>query len=132
VPEVVEFCIPAKELLAYVKTLPRDRWLMRSAVVEFAVEEEATTLSCFGITRRFVHPDGAFPRWRHLAPAEDQAEAISSVAFNAGHLANLVKTLSNDGKKQPVILRFHGEHKVITVTTTHPKAWLGLLMPVKL
>src|SRR5690606_19695054 len=128
----VEFCIPAKELLAYVKLLPtRDRSLMRSAVVEFAVKDGATVLSCFGITRRFADPGGPFPEWRRLVPAEDQAKAVSSVAFNAGYLANLIKTLGNDGKKYPVILGFSGEHKIITVSTTNPKTWQGLLMPVK-
>src|SRR5690606_23362919 len=78
VPEFVEFGIPAKELLAYVKLLPtRDRSLMRSAVVEFAVEDGATVLSCFGITRRFAHPGGPFPEWRRLVPAGAQAEAVS-------------------------------------------------------
>lgn len=138
--------IPATELAAYVKGLPKPGRGGTDFPVTLALDVienthskgHALTFTCTTydgqLVRRVVGIDGDFPKWNTLIPREDQlaeSQGVTGISCNPQYLADVSK-MPQERKGNPVAVRF--------TTPTRPMLWTGegahvswqyLLMPVK-
>lgn len=138
--------VPAKELTAYVKGLPKPSRgfpdfpvTLTLDVIENAHSRgHAVTFTCTTYdgqqVRRVVGLDGDFPKWAPLFPDEATLAASSgvcTVAYNPHYLADLAK-MPQDRKADPVRISFTEAHRpaVCEGQGSHVE-WKYLLMPVR-
>jgi len=134
--------VPAKELAAYVKGLPKPG----RGGVDFPVtltldtvgSGHAVTFTCNTFdgqqVRRVVGLDGDYPKWAPLFPGEAEfaaSEGVCAVAYNPHYLADLAK-MPQGRKGDPVRMSFTTPHRpaVCEGKGSHVE-WKYLLMPVR-
>lgn len=139
--------VPAKELAAYVKGLPKPSRGFPDFPVTLTLDvienshstSHAVTFTCTTYdgqqVRRVVGLDGDFPKWALLFPDERElaaSEGVSTVAYNPHYLADLAK-MPQDRKADPVRISFTTPHRpaVCQGEGSHVQ-WRYLLMPVRM
>ena len=137
--------VPAKELAAYVKGLPKPGrgadfpvTLTLDVIENGHSKGHAVTFTCTTYdgqqVRRVVGLDGDFPKWAPLFPDEGTLAAskgVCTVAYNPHYLADLAK-MPQDRKADPVRMSFTTPHRpaVCEGKGSHVE-WKYLLMPVR-
>ncbi len=137
--------VPAKELAAYVKGLPKPGrgadfpvTLTLDVIENGHSRGHAVTFTCTTYdgqqVRRVVGLDGDFPKWAPLFPDEGTLAAskgVCTVAYNPHYLADLAK-MPQDRKGDPVRISFTETHRpaVCQGKGSHVE-WKYLLMPVR-
>jgi DNA polymerase-3 subunit beta len=137
--------VPAKELAAYVKGLPKPGrgadfpvTLTLDVIENGHSRGHAVTFTCTTYdgqqVRRVVGLDGDFPKWASLFPDEATLAAskgVCTVAYNPHYLADLAK-MPQDRKGDPVRISFTETHRpaVCQGKGSHVE-WKYLLMPVR-
>jgi DNA polymerase-3 subunit beta len=129
--------VPAKELVAYVKTLPKPTRYGLPAVVMIKPGEGEVTFTCTSpdgeVTRTIRTLDGEFPKYQSLVPTEFKDLPSDGIAMNPQYVADVAKM--PNGKGVPVRLQFTEPnrpmvwHGGVTGSDMH---WRYLLMPVRL
>jgi DNA polymerase III sliding clamp (beta) subunit (PCNA family) len=128
--------VPAKELAAYVKALPktgrRSGGWERVIMVPGDGEVTFTCDTADGTVSRTIRTlDGEYPKYAPLIPGEDRFTATDSISCNPVFLADLSK-LPNV-KNGPVSVTFTGEGRPMLWTGKGDVvSWQYLLMPVRL
>jgi DNA polymerase III sliding clamp (beta) subunit (PCNA family) len=138
--------VPAKELAAYVKGLPKPSRGFPDFPVTLTLDVienghsrgHAVTFTCTTYdgqqVRRVVGLDGEFPKWAPLFPDEGTlaaSEGVCMVAYNPHYLADLAK-MPQDRKGDPVRMSFTTPNRpaVCQGKGSHVE-WKYLLMPVR-
>jgi len=134
--------VPAKELAAYVKGLPKPGRRGVDFPVTLTLDTvgggHAVTFTCTTLDgqqmRRVVGLDGEFPKWAPMFPDEGTLAAgkgVCTVAYNPHYLADLAK-MPQDRKGDPVRMSFTEPHRpaVCEGKGAHVE-WKYLLMPVR-
>jgi DNA polymerase-3 subunit beta len=138
--------VPAKELAAYVKGLPKPGRGGADFPVTLTLDRienghskgHAVTFTCTTFdgqqVRRVVGLDGDYPKWAPLFPGEAEfaaSEGVCAVAYNPHYLADLAK-MPQDRKGDPVRMSFTTPHRpaVCQGKGSHVE-WKYLLMPVR-
>jgi DNA polymerase III subunit beta len=124
--------LPAKELVAYVKSLPRASKRGTPALVAIRPEADGVRFTCDTgdgeVSRMIPTLDGEFPKWRSLLPTE--WGAVEAIAMDPKYLADVAKMPTP--RHAPVRVRF--------TMPTRPMVWSGegecvkwqyLLMPMR-
>ena len=130
--------VPAKELAAYVKGLPKPG----RGGVDFPVTltldavggGHAVTFTCTTHdgqqVRRVVGLDGDFPKWEPLIPGVDRVAAIDGISCNPAYLADVAKMPT--AKNGPVSVSFTGaDRPMVWAGEGSHVEWKYLLMPVR-
>jgi DNA polymerase-3 subunit beta len=139
--------VPAKELAAYVKGLPKPGrggadfpvTLTLDVIENAHSTSHAVTFTCTTFdgqqVRRVVGLEGEFPKWAPMFPDEDTLAAshgVSTVAYNPHYLADLAK-MPQDRKGDPVRMSFTESHRpAVCVGKGSHVEWKYLLMPVRI
>ena len=130
--------VPAKELAAYVKGLPkgtaRGGAVSRDMVVMVPGDGEVT-FTCDtpdGTVSRTIRTlDGEFPKYRTLIPGEDKLAPVGDISCNPGYLADVAKMPARV-KHDPVTVTFSGDNKPMLWTGEGVcTSWTYLLMPIR-
>ena len=124
--------LPTKELVAYVKSLPKGSRRALPLVVVVRPESHGVRFTCDTgegeVSRLIPALDGEFPKWRSLLPTE--WGAVEGIAMDPKFVADVAKMPSVRGR--PVRVRF--------TMPTRPMVWSGegecvkwqyLLMPMR-
>jgi DNA polymerase III subunit beta len=124
--------LPAKELVAYVKSLPKASKRGTPALVAIRPEADGVRFTCDTgdgeVSRMIPTLDGEFPRWASLLPTE--WGAVEAIAMDPKYLADVAKMPRVRGAS--VRVRF--------TMPTRPMVWSGegecvkwqyLLMPMR-
>jgi DNA polymerase III sliding clamp (beta) subunit (PCNA family) len=137
--------VPAKELAAYVKGLPKQRargssgmepvtlTLERAEGYKFQTVHTVTfTCASDGVeqSRRVISLDGEFPKWEPLIPGVDRVAAIDGISCNPAYLADVAKMPT--AKNGPVSVSFTGpDRPMVWAGEGSHVEWKYLLMPVR-
>lgn len=124
--------LPAKELVAYVKSLPKASKRGTPALVAVRPEVGGVRFTCDTgegeVSRMIPTLDGEFPKWRSLLPTE--WGAVEGIAMDPKYVADVAKMPTP--RHAPVRVRF--------TMPTRPMVWSGegecvkwqyLLMPMR-
>jgi len=128
--------VPAKELAAYVKALPktgrRSGGWERVVMVPGEGEVTFTCDTADGTVSRTIKTlDGEYPKYAPLIPGEDRFTATESISCNPVFLADVAKLPSV--KNGPVSVTFTGEGRPMLWTGKGDVvSWQYLLMPVRM
>lgn len=129
--------VPAKEFVAYVKTLPKPARYGLPAVVMVKPGEGEVTFTCTTadgeVTRTIRTLDGEFPKYDRLVPTEFDALPAEGIAMNPQYVADVAKM--PNGKGVPVRVQFTAPNRPMVWWGGVPGSdmhWKYLLMPVRL
>lgn len=124
--------LPAKELVAYVKSLPKASKRGTPALVAVRPEGDGVRFTCDTgegeVSRMIPTLDGEFPKWRSLLPTE--WGAVEAIAMDSKYVADVAKMPTP--RHAPVRVQF--------TMPTRPMVWSGesefvqwqyLLMPMR-
>lgn len=128
--------VPAKELAAYVKALPktgrRSGGWEKVVIVPGDREVTFTCDTADGTVSRTIRTlEGEYPKWAPLVPDADRVTAVEGISCNPAYLADVAKMpLVKNG---PVSATFTGEGRPMLWTGEGDAvSWRYLLMPVRL
>ena len=128
--------VPAKELAAYVKGLPktgrRSGGWERVVMVPGDGEVTFTCDTADGTVSRTIRTlDGEFPKYRTLIPGEDKLAPVGDISCNPSYLADVAKMPARV-KHDPVTVTFSGDNKPMLWTGEGVcTSWTYLLMPIR-
>lgn len=129
--------VPAKELAAYVKALPKDKRNAHPHVVMMYPENGQVRFVCDTdggeVSRTIRTLDGEFPKYQSLVPSEFSDLPATGIACNPGYLADVAKMPVE--RNCPVRVQFTGPTRPMVWsagTAGDPIQWKYLLMPVRL
>ena len=124
--------LPAKELAAYVKSLPKRSKRGTHALVAIRPEGDGVRFTCDTgegeVSRMIPTLDGEFPKWQSLLPTE--WGAVEAIAMDPKYLTDVAKMPTPRGRSV----------RVQFTTPTRPMVWSGesefvqwqyLLMPMR-
>jgi len=130
--------VPAKELAAYVKGLPkgtvRGGALSRDTVVMVPGDGEVT-FTCdtadVSVSRTIKTLDADYPKYRTLIPEGDRLAPVGGISCNPVFLADVAKMPARS-KGDPVEVVFSGENRPMLWSGEGvATSWQYLLMPVR-
>ena len=131
--------VPAKELQAYVKALPKPSRFGLPPVVLIRPEDGHVVFTCATSDGEFTHTirtlDGEFPKWESLLPSTYSDMGPEGIAMNPKYLADVAKMPTS--RNAPVRVRFTGggSRPMVWDTTDALDSgvrWRYLLMPVRI
>lgn len=128
--------VPAKEFVAYVKSLPKPARFGLPAVVMIKPGEDEVTFTCTSsdgeVSRTIRTLYGEFPRYEKLVPTEFEALPAEGIAMNPQYVADVAKMPV--AKNTPVRVQFTAPNKPMVWTAggkDEGLTWKYLLMPVR-
>lgn len=126
--------LPAKELAAYVKSLPKASRRNAPALVAIRPEADRVTFTCHTgdgeVSRVILTIQNDYPKWQTLIPSEWKELPVEGIAMNPDYVADVAR----------MPLRKNGSVRVRFVGSTRPMLWSGeselvqweyLLMPIR-
>lgn len=130
--------VPAAELVAYVKALPKPSRFGLPPTVVIHPEDGQVRFTCVThegeVSRTIRTLEGEFPKYESLIPTEFKDLPADGIGMNPKYVADVAKMPSE--KNAPVRVQFTGAGRPMVWTTQTPLAskvsWLYLLMPVRL
>jgi DNA polymerase-3 subunit beta len=129
--------VPAKEFVAYVKTLPKPTRYGLPAVVMVKPGDGEVTFTCTSpdgeVTRTIRTLVGEFPRYDKLVPTEFGALPAEGIAMNPQYVADVAKMPV--GKNTPVRVQFTAPNRPMVWragSKDEGLTWKYLLMPTRL
>ena len=130
--------VPAADLLAYVKALPKPSRFGLPPTVVIHPEDGQVRFTCVThegeVSRTIRTLEGEFPKYESLIPTEFAELPADGIGMNPKYVADVAKMPSE--KNAPVRVQFTGAGRPMVWTTQTPLAskvsWLYLLMPVRL
>ena len=130
--------VPAAELVAYVKALPKPSRFGLPPTVVIHPEDGQVRFTCVThegeVSRTIRTLEGEFPKYESLIPTEFKELPADGIGMNPKYVADVAKMPSE--KNAPVRVQFTGAGRPMVWTTQTPLAskvsWLYLLMPVRL
>lgn len=130
--------VPAAELVAYVKALPKPSRFGLPPTVLIHPEDGQVRFTCVThegeVSRTIRTLDGTFPKYESLIPTEFAELPADGIGMNPKYVADVAKMPSE--KNAPVRVQFTGAGRPMVWTTQTPLAskvsWLYLLMPVRI
>lgn len=130
--------VPAADLLAYVKALPKPSRFGLPPTVVIHPEDGQVRFTCVThegeVSRTIRTLEGEFPKYESLIPTEFKELPADGIGMNPKYVADVAKMPSE--KNAPVRVQFTGAGRPMVWTTQTPLAskvsWLYLLMPVRL
>lgn len=138
--EVISTLVPAADLVAFVKALPKPGKYAKSPFsVVISLHDDEVRLSCStwdgDISRSVRLLDGDFPKYQSLIPTEFAGLDGDGIGVNPKYLADVAK-MPLVKKESPVRVRFTASGRPMVWEPTTPLdsgvTWLYLLMPVRI
>lgn len=138
--EVISTLVPAADLVAFVKALPKPGKYAKSPFyVVISLHEGEVRLSCStwdgDISRTVRTLEGDFPKYQSLIPTEFAGLDGDGIGVNPKYLADVAK-MPMDRASSAVRVRFTASGRPMVWEPTSPLdsgvTWLYLLMPVRI
>lgn len=131
--------VPAAELVAYVKALPKPSRFGLPPTVIIHPEDGQVRFTCVThegeVSRTIRTLDGEFPKYQSLIPTEFAGLDGDGIGVNPKYLADVAK-MPLVKKESPVRVRFTASGRPMVWEPTSPLdsgvTWLYLLMPVRI
>ena len=131
--------VPAAELVAYVKALPKPSRFGLPPTVIIHPEDGQVRFTCVThegeVSRTIRTLDGDFPKYQSLIPTEFAGLDGDGIGVNPKYLADVAK-MPLVKKESPVRVRFTASGRPMVWEPTTPLdsgvTWLYLLMPVRI
>ena len=131
--------VPAAELVAYVKALPKPSRFGLPPTVIIHPEDGQVRFTCVThegeVSRTIRTLDGEFPKYQSLIPTEFAGLDGDGIGVNPKYLADVAK-MPLVKKESPVRVRFTASGRPMVWEPTTPLdsgvTWLYLLMPVRI
>lgn len=131
--------VPAAELVAYVKALPKPARFGLTPTVVIHPEDGQVRFTCVThegeVSRTIRTLEGEFPKYQSLIPTEFSDLPSDGIGVNPRYVADVAK-MPLPKKDSPVRVRFTGAGRPMLWEPTAPLdsgvQWVHLLMPVRI